>query len=129
MKPAPSSIVSSNSTKLNTGTIPRFLIIETKAEVEALLKSRFAAQIYIETLPVPDAIAGDNAYDVLIWNSDNSTSHKAKGLEMLERVSRRSPETQIIVISHEEGSPARFRIRSKIINISPGLLIGTTFWF
>ena len=83
MKPAPSSIVSSNSTKLNTGTLPRFLIVENKAEVEALLKSRFAAQIYIETLPVPDAIAGDNAYDVLIWNSDNSTSHKAKGLEML----------------------------------------------
>ena len=89
------------------------MIIENKAEVEALLKSRFPAQICIDTLPSPDAIAADTAYDLLIWNADSSSSHKTKGLEMLERLSRHSPETQIIVISHEEGNPAGCRIRSE----------------
>ncbi len=113
MKPAPSSFANSKPTEPDTAAIPRFLIIENKAEVEPLLKSRFPAQIYINTLPVPDEITGETAYDVLIWNPDNSPSNKSKGLEMIERVSRQSPETQIIVISHEEGNPAGCRIRSE----------------
>jgi DNA-binding NtrC family response regulator len=96
-----------------TASLPKFLIIEKNAEIEALLKSRYPAQICIDTLPIPDLIAGETAYDVLIWNAESSLSHKSKGLEMLEQVSKRSPETQIIVISHEEGNPAGCRIRSE----------------
>src|SRR5688572_6061733 len=94
-------------------SIPRCLIIENRPEVEPLFKSRFPAQIDIDTLPLPDAIGGEIVYDVIVWNTDGSTSYKSKGLETLERVSRYSPETQIIVISHEEGNPAGCRIRSE----------------
>jgi DNA-binding NtrC family response regulator len=112
MKPVPSAFNDSKPAEPHTKAIPRFLIIENKDEVEALLKSRFPAQICIDTLPVPDAIPGGTAYDVLIWNVDGSTSHNSGGLEIIERVSRLSPETQIIVISHEEGNPAARRIKA-----------------
>src|SRR5687767_12967083 len=93
--------------------LPKFLIIEKNAEIEALLKSRYPAQICIDTLPIPDLNAGETNYDVLVWNADSSLSYKSTGFEMLERVSRLSPETQIIVISHEEGNPAACRIKSE----------------
>ncbi|MEX0806127.1 MAG: sigma-54 dependent transcriptional regulator [Candidatus Binatia bacterium] len=94
---------------------PRFLIVEKKPEIQALLKSWFSADIHIDAMPVLDIIAHkskETAYDILIWNADSSPSQRCKGLEMLERISRDSPETQIIVISHEEGNPASSRIRT-----------------
>lgn len=94
-------------------SLPKFLVIEEKLEVQALLKSRFPAQIYIDTLPLPATIAGGTAYDVLIWNADSSPSNKSRGFEMIERVSKHFPETQIIVISHDEGHPAGCSIRSE----------------
>jgi DNA-binding NtrC family response regulator len=103
----------SSPTPDGLASIPRCLIIENRPEVEPLFKSRFPAQIDIDTLPLPDAIGGEIVYDVIVWNTDGSTSYKSKGLETLERVSRYSPETQIIVISHEEGNPAGCRIRSE----------------
>jgi DNA-binding NtrC family response regulator len=113
MKPARTSFTDPKLTEPHSKAIPRFLIIENKDEVEALLKSRFPAQICIDTLSVPDAIPGETAYDVLIWNVDRSTSHNSNGLEIIERVCRHSPETQIIVISHDEGHPAGCRVRSE----------------
>ena len=112
MKPDSSSFTDSKPTQLDTRALPKFLIIENRAEVEPLLKSRFPAQICIDTLGLPDEIPGETAYDVLIWNPDSSCSHNGKGLEMLEQISRQSPHTQIIVISHEEANPSNGRIRS-----------------
>ena len=113
MKPAPSKFTDSKPIEPHNKAIPRFLLIENNAEIEALLKSRFPAQICIDTLPVPDASTGETVYDVVIWNADNSPSNKSKGFEMIQWVSRHSPETQIIVISHDEGNPAGCSIRSE----------------
>lgn len=113
MKPAPSKFTDSKRIEPHNKAIPRFLLIENNAEIEALLKSRFPAQICIDTLPVPETSTGETVYDVVIWNADNSPSNKSKGFEMIQWVSRHSPETQIIVISHDEGNPAGCSIRSE----------------
>lgn len=94
-------------------SLPKFLVIEKKLEVQALLESRFPAQIYIHATSAPEAVLAETDYDVVIWNGDSSGSHNSTGLEMLERLVRHSPETQVIVISHDEGNPARCRMRSE----------------
>jgi DNA-binding NtrC family response regulator len=93
--------------------LPKFLVIEEKLEVQALLESRFPAQIYIHAMSAPEAVLPETDYDVVIWNADSSGSHSATALEMLERLVRQSPETQILVISHDEGNPARYRMPSE----------------
>ena len=94
-------------------SLPKFLVIEEKLEVQALLESRFPAQIYIHAMSAPEAVLPETDYDVVIWNADSSGSHSSTALEMLERLVRHSPATQIIVISHDEGNPARCRMRSE----------------
>jgi DNA-binding NtrC family response regulator len=94
-------------------SLPKFLIIEEKVEVQELLESRFPAQIYVDALPLRETIREETNYDVVIWNADRCGSHTSKRLEMLERLIRRCPNAQIIFISPEEENPQCCSMRAE----------------
>jgi len=86
----------------------KVLVIEKKATIQALLKERFVGEsVSVDSVPVVDQ-AMDRfmaaAYDVLIWDAVTSKTEQAKGLELLDRLTKNS-RTYIIVITDQWTSP------------------------
>jgi two-component system, NtrC family, response regulator AtoC len=86
----------------------KVLVIEKKATIHALLKERFVGEsVSVDSVPVVDQAmerfmaAG---YDVLIWDAVTSKTEQAKGLELLDRLTKNS-RTYIIVITDQWTSP------------------------
>lgn len=86
----------------------KVLVIEKKATIQALLKERFVGEsVSVDSVPLVDQAmerfmaAG---YDVLIWDAVTSKTEQAKGLELLDRLTKNS-RTYIIVITDQWTSP------------------------
>jgi DNA-binding NtrC family response regulator len=86
----------------------KVLVIEKNATIQALLKERFVNEsVSVDSVPVVDQAmerfmaAG---YDVLIWDAVTSKTEQAKGLELLDRLTKNS-RTYIIVITDQWTSP------------------------
>ena len=86
----------------------KVLLIEKNATIQALLKERFVNEsVSVDSVPVVDQAmerfmaAG---YDVLIWDAVTSKTEQAKGLELLDRLTKNS-RTYIIVITDQWTSP------------------------
>ena len=86
----------------------KVLVIEKKATIQALLRERFVNEsVSVDSVPVVDQAmerfmaAG---YDVLIWDAVTSKTEQAKGLELLDRLTKNS-RTYIIVITDQWTSP------------------------
>jgi DNA-binding NtrC family response regulator len=56
---------------------------------------------------------GRDSYDIIVWDGDVSKSERAKGAETLALLSKSSPETQIMIVSWDEGDPASASIRNE----------------
>jgi len=83
----------------------KVLVVEKDAEVQALLKRRFAADhIRVDAMP-PNAGNADKAgaYDVLICNVSGSAAEQSKGLELLDLLAKDSNKAYIIVVTDQHG--------------------------
>ena len=88
--------------------MPKVLVIEKKAAIQALLKERFPADsVSIDSVPVIDQAAEHfvaAGYDVLIWDAVTSKTEQSKGLELLDRLTQNSSRTYIIVVTDQWAS-------------------------
>jgi two-component system NtrC family response regulator len=89
--------------------MPKVLVIEKTGAIQALLTHRFDGdRISIDTVPmVENAMEQCRAtgYDVLIWDSVASKTEQSKGLELLDRLTKNSSRTYIIVVTDQWASP------------------------
>jgi DNA-binding NtrC family response regulator len=89
--------------------MPKVLVIEKKPTIQALLKERFVGDsIGVEGVPSIDQAAANflaSGYDVLVWDAVTSKTEQSKGLELLDRLTKNSSRTYIIVVSDQWTSP------------------------
>ena len=89
--------------------MPKVLVLEKTGAIQALLTHRFDGdRISIDTVPmVENAMEQCRAtgYDVLIWDSVASKTEQSKGLELLDRLTKNSSRTYIIVVTDQWASP------------------------
>src|SRR5688572_3300738 len=112
---APSSPIQEEIRRAGFARMPKLLIIERNGEIQALLKERLSSCVFINTVPVANEIServGDTTYDIVVWVPENSRSHKTKLPASLERLSKNSPHTQLLVISDREPEPVSCGLRS-----------------
>jgi DNA-binding NtrC family response regulator len=86
----------------------KVLVVEKKARIQALLKERFVGDsISVDSVPVIDQAMEHMAtgYDVLIWDAVTSKTEQSKGLELLDRLTKESSRTYIIVVTDQWASP------------------------
>jgi DNA-binding NtrC family response regulator len=87
----------------------KVLVIEKKATIQALLKERFLGDsILVDSVPVIDQAVEQfmaTGYDVLIWDAVTSKTEQSKGLELLDRLTKNSSRTYIIVVTDQWASP------------------------
>jgi DNA-binding NtrC family response regulator len=87
----------------------KVLVIEKKATIQALLKQRFVDDsISVDSVPVIEQAMEQfmaTGYDVLIWDAVISKTEQSKGLELLDRLTRKSSRTYIIVVTDRWASP------------------------
>jgi DNA-binding NtrC family response regulator len=97
--------------------MPKLLVCDKKGDIQSLLRRRFAQdKISIDSVPcvatVLDKVRRD-AHDIIVWDADVSKSERVKGADTLEVLSRNSPDTQIIIVSWDEGDPASTGIKNE----------------
>jgi DNA-binding NtrC family response regulator len=87
----------------------RVLLVEKTGHIQALLRDRFSEdRISVDAVPF---VAGalekikTQGYDVLIWDAVASKTEQSKGLELLDRLTKNSNKTYIIVVADQEGGP------------------------
>ena len=89
--------------------MPKVLVIEKSGAIQRLLKQRFSGgSISVDTLPVIDQAMEQfmaTGYDVLIWDALTSKTEQSKGLELLDRLTKNSSRTYIIVLTDQWASP------------------------
>lgn len=89
--------------------MPKVLVIEKKTAIQTLLKERFAREcVVVDSVPVIEQAAEHFAatgYDVLIWDAVTSKTEQSKGLELLDRLTKNSSRTYIIVVTDQWSSP------------------------
>ena len=90
--------------------LPKCLIVESQVEIQSMLKSRFPAQIQIDSFSHRDILARETQYDLVIWDGDNASN--AAGLNVFEQLTRHSPEAQIIVIADPRIRPEHCGIKA-----------------
>jgi two-component system NtrC family response regulator len=87
----------------------KVLVIEKKATIQALLKERFVGDsISVDSVPAIEQAMEQfmaTAYDVLIWDAVTSKTEQSKGLELLDRLTKQSSRTYIIVVTDQWASP------------------------
>jgi DNA-binding NtrC family response regulator len=97
--------------------MPKLLVVEKTANIQTLLRSRFAAdRVVVGAAPVISKVLenlGAQACDILIWDADMSKVERSTGVEMIDALAKRFPAIQIIVTSAEEGDPACGRIKNE----------------
>ena len=87
--------------------MPKVLVVEKTANIQALLKKRFSVDhIFLDATPF---IAGvreklnSGGYDVLIWDAAASKTEQSKGLELLDLLTKDSSRTYLIVVTDQDG--------------------------
>jgi DNA-binding NtrC family response regulator len=87
--------------------MPKVLVVEKTANIQALLKNRFSADhISLDATPL---IAGameklnSGGYDVLVWDAAASKTEQSKGLELLDLLTKDSSRTYVIVVTDQGG--------------------------
>src|SRR5262245_24484946 len=80
------------------------MIIEKKAEIQLLLKG-FLIDAMRDADEIRDKMT-EQSYDMVIWNAERSSENRAKIWKVLNHQLREAPQTQIVIISHDEGEPA-----------------------
>jgi DNA-binding NtrC family response regulator len=89
--------------------MPKVLVIEKSGAIQRLLQQRFnGGSIAIDTVPVIDQAMEQfmaTGYDVLIWDAVTSKTEQSKGLELLDRLTKNSSRTYIIVVTDPWASP------------------------
>ena len=87
----------------------KVLVIEKTGTIQTLLKQRFPGdRISIDTVPVIERAMENfmaSGYDVLIWDAVTSKTEQSKGLELLDRLTKKSSRTYIIVVTDQWASP------------------------
>ena len=87
----------------------KVLVVEKTGTIQALLKQRFAGgHISIDTVPVIERAMENfmaSGYDVLIWDAVTSKTEQSKGLELLDRLTKKSSRTYVIVVTDQWASP------------------------
>jgi len=89
--------------------MPRVLVIEKTGKIQALLSQRFSGDhISVDATPL---ISGDTVgvtamgCDVLIWDAVATKTEQSKGLELLDKLTKDSSGTYIIVVTDQEAGP------------------------
>ena len=85
--------------------MPKVLVIEKKPAIQSLLREGFVG----ESIAVEHVCSIDQAaehfiaarYDVLIWDAVSSKTEQSKGLEFLDRLTKNSARTYIIVVTDQ----------------------------
>lgn len=89
--------------------MPKVLVIEKSGAIQRLLTQRFrGGSISVDTVPVIDQAMEQfmaTGYDVLIWDALTSKTEQSKGLELLDRLTKNSSRTYIIVLTDQWASP------------------------
>jgi DNA-binding NtrC family response regulator len=89
--------------------MPKVLIIEKSGAIQRLLKERFVGDsISVDSVClIGQAVEQltDSSYDVLIWDAVASKMEQAKGLELLDRLTKNSSRTYIVVVTDQWSSP------------------------
>ncbi|HKY07967.1 MAG TPA: sigma-54 dependent transcriptional regulator [Candidatus Binatia bacterium] len=89
--------------------MPKVLTIEKRGAIQALLKDRFVGEsITVEGVCSIDQAAENllaSGCDVLIWDAVASKTEQSKGLELLDRLTKNSSRTYIIVVTDQWTSP------------------------
>jgi two-component system NtrC family response regulator len=87
----------------------KVLVIEKKTAIQALLKERFVGDsISVDSVPLIEQAMEQfmaTGYDVLIWDAVTSKTEQSKGLELLDRLTKTSSRTYIIVVTDQWASP------------------------
>src|SRR5437660_1862482 len=100
-------MVNSSDRERHQRRMPKVLVVEKTANIQALLKKRFSADhIFLDaTLFIAGARAKLNSggYDVLIWDAVSSKTEQSKGLELFDLLTKDSSRTYIIVVMAREG--------------------------
>jgi DNA-binding NtrC family response regulator len=94
----------------------KVLIIEKKGEIQALVSSRLSKHLSVDTAADIGAIphqSGEPAYDMILWDLGNSNLEGSRGVEWLELIQRDSPQTRVVLISHDGGIPVTCRLKNK----------------
>jgi DNA-binding NtrC family response regulator len=89
--------------------MPKVLVIEKKPAIQALLRERFVG----DSIAVEGVCSVDQATEhfiatrchVLIWDAVTSKTEQSKGLELLDRLTKNSARTYIIVVTDQWTSP------------------------
>ena len=95
----------------------KLLVCDRRGDIQSLLRRRFPQDT--TSIESVDCIAtlldrvGRDSYDIIVWDGDVSKSERAKGAETLALLSKSSPETQIMIVSWDEGDPASASIRNE----------------
>lgn len=95
----------------------KLLVCDRRGDIHSLLRRRFAQdKVSIESVgcigSLLDRVAR-GAYDIIVCDGDVSKSERAKGAATLEALARSFPDTQIMIVSWDEGDPACASIRSE----------------
>jgi DNA-binding NtrC family response regulator len=87
----------------------RVLVIEQTNHIEALLRQRFVEEsVSVDAVPLIEAAVEEfngRGYDVLIWDAVAPKTEQAKGLELLDLLTKDSNKTYIIAVADQEGGP------------------------
>jgi two-component system NtrC family response regulator len=97
--------------------MPKVLVIEKNPTIQALLRERFLGDsITVEGAPSIEQTTerfAATGFDVLIWDAVTSKTEQSKGLELLDKLTKNSSRTYIIVIGDQGASPiALHRLRA-----------------
>jgi DNA-binding NtrC family response regulator len=97
--------------------MPKVLVVEKTANLQTLLRHRFAdGQVAVCGTPLISKVLqnyGTQVCDIIVWDADMSKAERAAGVDVMEALTKRSPDIQIIVTSAEEGDPACGRIKNE----------------
>jgi DNA-binding NtrC family response regulator len=91
---------------MTVGPISKVLVLEKTGSIEVLLGKHFVSHpIAVHATPLVNVAlekVRKNDYDVLIWDAAASKPEQAEGLELLDRLTKDSSRTYIIVVTDRE---------------------------
>ena len=81
------------------------LVIEKEAEISNALAIRFRNAVVAESLSSVDRVKeklNDRKFDLIICNADFSPTERMETFRLLEKLTRKFPQTKVIIISDSE---------------------------
>src|SRR5919109_896802 len=87
----------------------RVLVIEKADYIQSLLKPRFSGEhIAVDAVSLVEAAVEEfngRGYDVLVWDAVPPKTEQARGLELLDLLTKDSNKTYIIAVADQDGCP------------------------